>query len=109
MKNWLFLGIAIIAEVIATASLKSSDGFSKLWPSVLVISSYCVSFYFLSLTLKAIPVGIAYAIWSGVGVSLIVLIGWLMGQKLDLPAFIGISLIVLGVVVMNVFSKATPH
>jgi len=110
MKNWLFLGIAIIAEVIATSSLKSSEGFTKVLPSVVVVIGYGVAFYFLSLTLKTIPVGIAYAIWSGSGIVLISLIGWLvLGQKLDMASVFGMGLIVAGVVVINVFSNATAH
>lgn len=107
MKNWLFLAIAIISETIATSALKSSEGFTRLLPSVLVVVGYGVAFYFLSLTLRTIPVGIAYAVWSGVGIVLITTVGWLVfGQKLDLPALIGMALIIAGVVVMNVFSKA---
>ncbi len=110
MKNWLFLLVAIVSEVIATSALKSSEGFSKLWPSVTVVAGYCVAFYFLSLTLRVIPVGIAYAIWAGLGVALIAVAGWLVfGQKLDLPAIIGLVLIVSGVVVMNVFSTSVKH
>lgn len=110
MKQWLYLGIAIISETIATSALKSSAGFSRLLPSLLVVAGYGIAFYFLSLTLRSIPVGIAYAVWSGVGIVLITLVGWLVfGQKLDLPALLGMGLIVAGVVVMNVFSKAAAH
>lgn len=110
MKNWILLIIAIISEVIATSALKASDGFSRLWPSVVVVVGYGFAFYFLSLTLRTIPVGIAYAIWSGLGVILITLFGWLaFGQKLDFPAILGMTLIVAGVVIMNVFSKTTVH
>lgn len=110
MKNWLFLAIAIVSETIATSALKASDGFSRLWPSVAVVAGYGIAFYFLSLTLRAIPVGIAYAVWSGVGIMLISLVGWLVyGQKLDAPALVGMGLIVAGVVVMNVFSKSAAH
>ena len=110
MKNGIFLSIAIVSETIATSALKSSDGFSRLWPSLLVVAGYCAAFYFLSLTLRTIPVGVAYAIWSGVGVVLIALAGWLIhGQRLDAPALIGIALIVAGVVVMNVFSTTGGH
>lgn len=110
MKNWLFLGAAIAAEVVATSSLKASAGFTKFWPSVLVILGYAIAFYFLSLTLKAIPVGIAYAIWAGLGIVLISVAGWLIfGQKLDLASIIGMVLIVAGVVVINVFSKIGVH
>jgi small multidrug resistance pump len=110
MKNWLFLSIAIIAEVIATSSLKSSEGFTKVLPSMMVVIGYGVAFYFLSLTLKTIPVGVAYAIWSGSGIVLISLIGWwAFGQKLDIASAFGMGLIVAGVVVINVFSNATAH
>ena len=110
MKNWLFLSAAIAAEVVATSALKASEGLTKLWPSVLVVCGYVIAFYCLSLTLRAIPVGVAYAIWSGVGIVLVSLIAWLVfGQKLDAPAMIGMALIISGVVVMNVFSKAVAH
>lgn len=110
MKNWAFLLLAIVSETIATSTLKSSEGFSRLWPSVITVVGYVVAFYFLSLTLRTIPVGIAYAIWSGVGVVLITLVGWfIFGQKLDAPALIGMGLIVCGVLVMNLFSTATGH
>jgi small multidrug resistance pump len=106
VQQWVFLFVAIASEVIGTSALKASAGFSRLWPSVIVILGYAAAFYFLSLTLKTIPVGVAYAIWSGAGVSLIVVISWLVfGQSLDLPGMIGISLIVAGVIVLNVFSK----
>ena len=108
--SWVYLLTAIVAEVIATSALKASDGFSRLWPSVITVAGYMVAFYCLSLTLRTIPVGIAYAIWSGLGVVLITIAAWvLFGQKLDLPALIGMALIVAGVVVMNVFSKAVGH
>jgi len=110
MQQWIFLSVAIVSEVIATSALKASEGFSRLWPSTIVIVGYAAAFYFLSLTLKAIPVGVAYAIWSGVGIVLIALIAWILyGQALDLPAIIGMSLIVAGVVVLNLFSKAISH
>ncbi|KAA6185408.1 multidrug efflux SMR transporter [Thiohalocapsa marina] len=107
MPQWIYLSVAIISEVIGTSALNASDGFTRLLPSVVVVVAYLVSFFFLSLTLKTIPVGIAYAIWSGAGVALITLIGWvLFGQTLDLAGVIGISLIVLGVVVLNLFSSS---
>jgi small multidrug resistance pump len=110
MKNWLFLAVAIVAETIATSALKASDGFSRLWPSALVVVGYGIAFYCLALTLRTIPVGIAYAVWSGVGIMLISLAGWLVyGQKLDTPALVGMGLIVAGVVVMNLFSKSAAH
>ena len=93
MNNWVLLVAAIGAEVVATSALKASDGFSRLWPSVLVVVGYGLAFYLLALTLRSIPVGVAYAIWSGVGVVAIALIGWLVfGQKLDAPAVIGMGL-----------------
>ena len=107
---WLYLTIAIVAEVIATSFLKASDGFTKLVPSLAVAVGYAAAFFFLSLTLKEIPVGIAYAVWSGVGVTLIATIGWLfLGQKLDSAAIAGMGLIIAGVVVLNLFSKTTVH
>jgi small multidrug resistance pump len=110
MNKWLILIIAIICEVVATSSLKASDGFKRFWPSLLVIVGYGLSFYFMSLTLREIPVGIVYAIWSGVGVVLITLIAWIVyKQRLDLAAIIGMALIVAGVVVMNLFSKSVSH
>ena len=108
--QWIYLAVAIVSEVIATSTLKATDEFSRLWPSVVVIAGYASAFYFLSLTLRTIPVGITYAIWSGVGVALISLIAWVVhGQALDLPAIIGISLIVAGVLVLNLYSTAVPH
>ncbi|HBZ31177.1 MAG TPA: QacE family quaternary ammonium compound efflux SMR transporter [Nitrosomonas nitrosa] len=110
MQQWIFLSIAIVSEVIATSSLKAAEGFTRFWPSLVVLVGYLLAFYFLSLTLKTIPVGVAYAIWSGVGVVLIALAGWLfLDQSLDMPAIIGLSLIVTGVVVINVFSKTISH
>jgi small multidrug resistance pump len=108
--QWLFLSIAIISEVMATSALKSSNGFTQLWPSLVVVAGYAAAFFFLSLTLRTIPVGIAYAIWSGAGIVLITLIGWLvLGQTLDGPAIVGLALIVAGVVVLNVFSRSAIH
>jgi multidrug transporter EmrE-like cation transporter len=110
MKHWLFLGIAIVGEVVATSALKSSEEFSRLLPSLVVMGGYGIAFYFLSLALREIPVGVAYAIWSGLGVVLIACFAWVFhGQKLDLPAVAGMALIVAGVIVMNVFSKVHAH
>lgn len=107
---YVYLAISIIAEVIATSALKASDGFSKLWPSVLVVIGYGVAFHFLALTLKTVPIGVAYAIWACAGVSIVAIVGWLLfGQKLDAPAIIGMALIVTGVVVMQAFSKSAGH
>ena len=102
----LTLAIAIVTEVIATSALKACDGFSKPWPALVVALGYAVSFYCLSLTLRSMPVGIAYAVWSGVGVVLISTIGWLLyGQKLDVAALAGMGLIVAGVLVINTLSR----
>lgn len=110
MQPWVFLSIAIISEVIATSCLKASEGFTRFWPSVVVVIGYLLAFYLLSLTLKTIPVGIAYAVWSGIGIVLIAMVGWLfLGQKLDMPAIIGLVFIITGVMVINVFSRTIAH
>ena len=110
MKHWLFLGIAIVSEVIATSAMKSAEGFTKLVPSLIVVVGYLVAFYCLSMTLKVLPVGIAYAIWAGLGIVLVAIVSWLLyGQKLDFPAILGMILIILGVMVINVFSKTSGH
>ena len=105
--KYLMLSIAIVSEVLATTAMKQSAGFTRpLW-TVLTAIGYLVAFFFLAQTLKTIPTGVAYAIWSGVGIVLISAAAWIFqGQKLDLPAMTGMGLIIAGVVVMNVFSKA---
>ena len=109
-KHYLTLMLAIIAETIGTSALQSSHQFTRLWPSVLVVVAYAISFYLLALTLKYMPVGIMYALWSGLGIVLIAIIGALaFGQKLDIPAIIGIGLILAGVVTINVFSNTVTH
>jgi small multidrug resistance pump len=108
--TYLYLAVAIVAEVIATSYLKSCEGFTRLWPSVIVGIGYVVAFYFLSLTLRTMTVGVAYAIWCGAGIVLVALIGWVvLGQKLDAPAVGGMALIIAGVAVINLFSKSTGH
>jgi small multidrug resistance pump len=110
MNAWISLGVAITAEVIGTSALKASEGFSRLLPSMVVVAGYGVAFYFLSLTLKQIPVGIAYAVWSGAGTVLITLIGLLVfRQKIDLAGVVGIALIVAGVLVLNLLSSNSAH
>lgn len=110
MKNWLILLLAIVAETIGTSALKASEGFTRLWPSVVVVVGYGLAFYCLSLTLKAIPIGIAYAVWSGVGILLITLVGVVLYKQVpDLPAVIGLLLILTGIIVINVFSKTSAH
>jgi small multidrug resistance pump len=108
--KWVYLFIAILGEVAATSALRASDGFTKLGPSGLVVAGYAIAFYFLSLTLYTIPVGIAYAVWSGVGIVLTAIIGWvLFSQSLDLAALIGMGLILAGVAVINLLSGASVH
>lgn len=108
--NWLHLAFAIVAEVTATSALKAAQGFTRLVPSVIVLVGYLTAFYFLSLSLRTIPVGVAYAVWSGVGIALLSLIGWkIYGQSLDVPAMAGLGLIASGIVVLNVFSKSLPR
>ena len=109
-QGYIYLTIAIIAEVIATSALKASEEFTKLTPSIIVALGYSVAFYMLSLCLKDIPVGIAYAVWSGLGIVLVTLIAWfLYGQKLDAPALIGLGLIIAGVATIQLFSNASAH
>ena len=105
MNKWAYLLLAIISEVIATASIKSTEEFTKLIPSVVVIVGYCLAFYFLSLTLDEIPLGIAYAIWSAVGIVGVALIAVIFhGQRLDTGAMVGIGLIIAGIVIMRLYS-----
>ncbi len=108
--SYLHLAVAIVAEVIATSFMKLSDGFTRLGPSIVTVVGYLVAFYFLSLTLRAVPTGIAYAIWSGAGIVLITAAAWLVqGQRLDLPAIAGIALIVAGVLLLTLVSDSAPH
>lgn len=108
MSKWALLGLAIFSEVVATSSLKSTEGFTKLVPSIVVLVGYSAAFYFLSLTLDTIPIGIAYAVWSGVGVAGIALISVLfLDQRLDAASVVGMGLIVAGVVVLRLFSDAS--
>jgi len=108
--NWLYLVLAIVCEVVATSALKATEGFTRWQPSALVVAGYGLAFFFLSLTLRSIPVGIAYAIWAGAGVVLVSIAGWLLYQQaLDLAALLGIGLIVAGVLVINLFSKVVVH
>lgn len=110
MPAYALLGIAIIAEVIATSALKASSGFTRLGPSLVVITGYACAFYFLALVMRSIPVGVAYAIWSGVGIVLIVGASAVLYQQMpDWPALLGMALIVIGVAVINLFSRMTVH
>lgn len=106
--HWLHLTIAIVAEVIATSALKAAAGFTRPLPSLVVVAGYGLAFYFLSLTLRIIPMGVAYAVWSAVGIALVSLIGWLVyDQRLDGAALLGMGLIVAGVAVIQLFSRTT--
>ena len=106
----LYLAVAIVAETVATTALKSAESFTRLWPSLITVAGYAISFYCLSLTLKTLPVGIVYAVWSGVGIVLISVLGWLgHKQTLDLPALVGIAFILAGVVIINGFSSSVAH
>ncbi|MBT9463894.1 SMR family transporter [Hydrogenophaga sp.] len=110
MNAWMMLGLAIVAEVIGTTALKASESFTRLVPSLIVVVGYGVAFYCLAGVLKSVPVGIAYAIWSGLGIVLITAVAWLLyGQRIDAAGLIGMGLIIAGVVVLNVFSKASVH
>lgn len=107
---YVYLVLAIVTEVIGTSALQASQQFTRLWPSLLVLGAYALSFWFMAAALRFMPVGIVYAIWSGLGIVLIALIGWVwFRQALDLPAVIGLGLIVAGILVMHLFSSTTSH
>ncbi|MDO6503094.1 SMR family transporter [Shimia thalassica] len=109
-KAYLLLIAAVLMETIGTSALQASQQFSRLWPSVIVVVAYAVSFYLLAMTLKFLPVGITYAIWSGFGIVFIAVIGYFVfGQKLDLPAVLGMGLILVGILVIHLFSKTVAH
>ncbi|GGF57005.1 MULTISPECIES: DMT family transporter [Terasakiella] len=108
--TYVYLAIAILAEVIGTSALKASQEFSRFWPSVIVVVGYGCAFYFMTLTLRVLPIGITYAIWSGIGVVLVTLSGIVFYKEIpDLPAILGIGLIVSGVILINGFSKSVGH
>lgn len=108
--SYLYLAIAIVSEVIGTAALKASEEFTRLVPSLIVLVGYASAFYFLTLTLRTIPVGIAYALWAGVGIVLICVVSWILyKQTLDWPAMTGIALIAVGVILINGFSGSINH
>ena len=110
MKQYVILGLAIICEVIATSALKQTNQFTRIVPSLITLVGYAGAFYFLSMVLRNIPLGIAYAIWSGAGIVLVALVGWLLfKQQLDVPAIIGICMIIGGVLVINLFSGSVEH
>jgi len=108
--KWLYLFLAIIGEVVATSSLKDAHGFTKIVPLIVVMVGYSVTFFFLSLTFKEMSIGIVYAIWSGVGIVFITAIGYYRyGEKMDTPALVGMGFIIVGIVIMNAFSKSVSH
>ena len=107
---YLYLALAIFTETIATSALKASEEFTKLVPSIIVLAGYGISFYFMTLVLRTIPIGITYAVWSGIGIVLIATVGAVLYKEIpDLPAIIGMGLIIAGVVVINLFSKTVAH
>ena len=109
-QSYLFLGLAIVVEVIGTTALKTTENFTRLGPSLLTVACYAASFYLLTFSLRVLPTGIAYAIWSGVGIVLISVVSWIVyKQSLDLAALIGLGLIIAGVLVINLFSKSVGH
>ena len=108
--NYLYLAVAICCEVVATSALKQTDGFTRLLPSLVTIAGYGLAFYFLSLPIRTIPVGVVYALWSGTGIVLIAAIGYFVyGQRLDPAALTGLALIVAGVLIVNLFSRTVGH
>lgn len=110
MPVYLILALAVLAETIGTTALQASQQFSKPLPSILVVVAYAMSFYLLSVTLRTMPVGIVYALWSGLGIILIATIGWVVfGQRLDLPAMIGLLMIIGGIAVIHLFSATSSH
>ena len=110
MNHWLALTIAIVAEVVATSALKASNEFTQLVPTLIAVVGYGTAFYFMTISMRVLPIGIMYAIWSGMGIVLISIVGWLVyKQNLDMPAIIGIGFIIAGAVIINVFSKSVVH
>lgn len=110
MNHWVAIALAIVAEVIATTALKASNEFTRLIPTLIVVAGYGIAFYLMTISLRVLPVGIMYAIWSGLGIVLISIIGWVVyKQTLDLPAMVGMGMIIAGVVVINVFSTSVSH
>jgi len=110
MHPFVLLGISIVCEVVATSALKSSQGLTRLGPSLLAVAGYCIAFYLVSRVMNHMATGVVYAIWSGLGIVLISLVGWVLhGQKLDLPALVGMAMIVGGVLVIQLLSKTAQH
>ncbi len=110
IANYLFLFVAIVAEVVGTTALARSDGFTRLTPSLITVVSYAVAFYCLSIPIRVMPTGVVYAIWSGMGIVLISFVAWFWyRQTLDFAALLGLGFIVTGVIIVNVFSKSVSH
>jgi small multidrug resistance pump len=110
MWNYVYLMIAVACEVTATMALKLSDGFTRLWPTLISMTGYTLALYFLSITMRTLPVGIIYALWSGLGILIIVGAAWFFyRQTLDMPALLGLGLIIAGIIIINLFSKSLPH
>jgi small multidrug resistance pump len=110
MMHYLFLLVAVVMETVGTTALQASNQFTRLWPTLLAIVAYAGSFYFLGMTLKFMPVGIVYALWSGLGIVLIAIIGFIgFGQRLDAAAIAGLIMIIAGIIVIQVFSNTTSH
>lgn len=108
--TYVYLALAIVAEVVATSALKASAGFTRLWPSLTVVVGYGLTFYMLSQVLRSLPVGVAYSIWAGLGIVLVALVGVVVyGERPDLPALLGMAMIVGGVLVIQLWSSVTPH
>ena len=104
--SYIYLAVAIASEIVATAMLKSTESFSRLWPSIAVVTCVCLSLYCFSVCVQSLNVAIVYALWSGIGITAVTFLAWIIyGQKMDLPAIIGICLIIAGVVVINLYSK----
>ena len=109
-KAYLMLLLAVVAETVGTTALQASQQFTRLWPSLLVVVGYGLAFYLMAMTLRYMPVGIVYAIWSGLGIALIAIIGYVVfGQKLDWPAMLGLGMILTGILIIQLFSKTTGH
>ena len=108
--HYLYLFLAVVGEVVGTSTLKATEGFTRLWPTLIVVVAYGVAFYFLSLSVQRFPIGVLYAVWSGLGVVLIAIAGYLIyGDRLDLPAILGLTMIIAGVATIQIFSDTVRH
>ena len=108
--HYVYLLLPVAAETVGTSALQACQQFTRLGPSILVVVAYAISFWLMAMTLKVMPVGVVYALWSGLGIVFIALIGfWVFNQRLDLPAVLGLALIIAGIVVIQLFSKTVTH